>query len=333
MSDDPQQPRATAATTSAIMVAPLAEHELDDADRVTRLAFGTFLGLPDPLAFMGDANYTHTRYRADPSAAFGARIDGELVGSVFATHWGSVGFFGPLTTHPRLWDQGIASRLLGPVMERFDAWNTTMAGLYTFANSPKHIGLYQKFGFSPRFLTAIMSKPIGPRTSAPAPKFTCFGDALESERERLLADCRELTSSVYDGLDVGVEIRAVAAQGLGDTVLLRDATDDARLAGIAVCHCGTGSEAGSGTCYVKFGAARPGAQAAEDFARLLDACEMLAAARGLSRLVAGVNTARHEAYHAMRAKEMRVDMYGIAMHRRNEVGYNRPGVYLIDDWR
>lgn len=31
-----------------------------------RLAFGTFLGLPDPVKFMGDASYVDTRYRVDP---------------------------------------------------------------------------------------------------------------------------------------------------------------------------------------------------------------------------------------------------------------------------
>ena len=33
-------------------------------------------------------------------------------------------------------------------------------GLFTFAHSPEHIALYQHFGFWPRFLTAIMSKPV-----------------------------------------------------------------------------------------------------------------------------------------------------------------------------
>ena len=82
------------------------------------------------------------------------------------------------------------------------------------------------------------------------------------------------------------EINAVAAQKLGDTVLL---WEDARLVGLAVCHCGPGTEAGSGTCYVKFGAARPGPTAGQDFDRLLDACEEMASKSGLSRLAAGVN--------------------------------------------
>jgi hypothetical protein len=66
---------------------------------------------------------------------------------------------------------------------------------------------------------------------------------------------------------------------------------------------------------------------------LLQACEELAAMKGLSRLVAGNNTARHEAYRSMLGRGFRTELQGVAMQRHNEAGYNRPGVYLIDDWR
>jgi hypothetical protein len=62
-------------------------------------------------------------------------------------------------------------------------------------------------------------------------------------------------------------------------------------------------------------------------------CEELARAQGMSRLVAGVNTGRHEAYRKMIAHGFRTDIQGIVMQRYNEPGYNRPDVYLIDDWR
>jgi hypothetical protein len=109
--------------------------------------------------------------------------------------------------------------------------------------------------------------------------------------------------------------------------------EDARLAALAIYHCGPGTEAGSGTCYVKFGAARQGPTAAQDFDLLLNACEEMTSKSGLSRLAAGVNAARHEAYRAMLEHGFRTDLQGVAMHRPNEPGYNRPGVYLIDDWR
>ena len=83
------------------------------------------------------------------------------MGSNFATRWGSVGFFGPLTIRPDLWDRGIGARLVEAVTASFDEWGTRHAGLFTFAQSAKHVGLYQKYGYWARFLTAIMSAPVG----------------------------------------------------------------------------------------------------------------------------------------------------------------------------
>jgi hypothetical protein len=39
-----------------ISVRPLKENELSEADHTCRLAIGTFLGLPDPMTFFGDAD-------------------------------------------------------------------------------------------------------------------------------------------------------------------------------------------------------------------------------------------------------------------------------------
>lgn len=314
--------------TADLHIRPLQEEDLMTADHVMRLAFGTFLGLPKPEAFMGDAGFVHTRWRTDPSAAFAAERAGEIVGSNFATRWGSVGFFGPLTIRPDLWDRGIGQRLMEPVMDCFARWQTTHAGLFTFAQSQKHVALYQRFGFWPRFLTAVMSKPVG--ATADAPKYSRFSELSENDRDSALAACRALTNALFDGLDVTREICAVAEQALGDTVLL---WDDSTLVGVAICHCGPGSEAGSGTCYVKFGAIRPGPSAAPFFGALLDAVEHLAEACGASRLVAGVNSSRHEAYCAMLAHGLRVELQGVAMHRPNSEGYSRAGVFVIDDWR
>src|SRR4029453_2131888 len=99
----------------------------------------------------------------------------------------------------------------------------------------------------------------------------------------------QLTNTIYDGLDLAGEIRAIDTQGLGDTLLL---WDDARLVGFAACHYGAGTEGGSGACYIKFGVIRPGNTGGENFERLLDACEALAATLGAQLLIAGANMAR-----------------------------------------
>lgn len=116
--------------------------DVDAADAVMRLAFGTIRGLPDPSAAFGDAESVRTRFRAAPECAWVAEVDGEVVGSVFAARWGSFGFFGPLSVHPGFWDRGIGGRLLEPVLGAFTRWDVQQAGLFTFADSPKHLGLY-----------------------------------------------------------------------------------------------------------------------------------------------------------------------------------------------
>lgn len=306
----------------------LQEHELSTADHIFRLAFGTFIQLPNPTDFGGDANYIQTRWQVDPTAAFAAEVDGKLVGSNLAINWGSVGCFGPLSIHPDFWNQGIAQRLIEPVIAQFSEWGMRQAGLFTFPNSPKHHALYRKFGFYPRFLTFIMAKPIQV-TEKDLPG-TKYSELSQEKRSHFLKECSELNNAIYEGLDLSREIIAVHAQNLGDTVLF---WDDRGLAGFAVCHCGAGSEAGSGVCYVKFGAVRPGAQAGEQFEQLLDLCEAFGATQQMLRLVAGVNTSRDDAYTRMVARRFRTEITGVVMHKPNEPGYNRSDVFVLDDWR
>ena len=145
-----------------------------------------------------------------------------------------------------------------------------------------------------------------------------------------LDESRTVCDAIFDGLDVSGEIESVATQSLGETVLLQG-TD--RLEGLAVCHIGPATEAGSGTCYVKFGAVAPGPSARERLEQLLDACAAAGAARGATRLLAGVNAARREAYDVLLSRGFRIDFQGVAMHRPDEPGYSRPGAYVLDDWR
>ena len=152
----------------SIEVGLLKQSELAEADRIVRVAFGTFLGVPDPLTFMGDRNFLTPRWRSAHIKVIAARENGRLIGSNVATRWGSFGYFGPLTVLPEYWDRGVAQRLLEATMAVFDKWAVRHTGLYTFAHSAKHVGLYQKFGYWPRYLTAIMTRtPEGQAAAAP----------------------------------------------------------------------------------------------------------------------------------------------------------------------
>ena len=310
----------------SVSIRPMQEADLIEARRIFRVAFGTFIGVPDPEAFSADREYIFTRWRANPEAALVAEVNGTLAGSNFAANWGSFGFFGPLTVRPDLWDQHIAQKLLGPTLDLFEKWGVREAGLFTFANSPKHVGLYQKFGFWPRFLTAIMSKRVTGR-EAPSIKHSALN---EGEQDQALRACRNLTGSIYEGLDVTSEIRSVKDQNLGETVLVWGGDS---LDAFAVCHCGEGTEAGRNTCFIKFAAVRPGPVAENRFDRLLDACEALAAERGLERMEAGVNLNRSQAYRQMLRRGFRTDTQGVAMHKPDSPAYNRSDAFVLDDWR
>jgi GNAT superfamily N-acetyltransferase len=312
-----------------VSVSPLGAADLDRADEIFRVAFGTFLGAPEPKTFFGTADYVRTRWAADPQAAFAATVEGEVVGSNFAANWGSVGYFGPLTVRPDLWDQGVGRRLMEPVMDCFGTWENRHLGLFTFAHSPKHLELYRRYGFWPRFLTAIMKKQVA--GSAAVPGRALYGQLPAAEQPAVLSLCRELTGAVYEGLSVERDIVATHAQGLGDTILLQGAGSE--LDGLAVCHCGAGSEAGADVCFVKFGAVRPGPEATNRVERQLDACEQLAAERGLGQLDAGMNLGRQDAYRRMIDRGFRTWLQGVTMHRPNEPGYSHPDAYVFDDWR
>lgn len=308
---------------SPIVIRPLREADLDAADAVFRRAFGTFLKLPDPMTFAGDGDPLRMRWRADPDAAFVAEQDGRVVGSNLAVRWGSVGFFGPLSVHPDLWNQQVGQRLMAPILECFARWDTTLSGLFTFAESTKHVGLYQRFGFWPRQLTIVMARKPAPG----AGELTMVGPTPD---EAVLDACRAITDGIYPGLDLTTTIRHLARERLGDTVLVHA---DGRLAGLAACYCGPGGDATSGECFVKFGAVRSGPDAPAHLTHLLDAVDRLAVARGLRTVLAGINTGRLGAYRLLLDRGFRAGFQGVTMSRDAAVGYDHPDTFVLDDWR
>ncbi len=157
-----------------------------------------------------------------------------------------------------------------------------------------------------------------------------FSALNQGEKQSALNDARAMLSAIFDGLDVTVEIEAVDRQKLGDTIFLYSGS---RLDALAVCHIGAGSEGGSGNCYIKFGAVRPGNGASAMFEKMLDAAQHLALDCGAARLEAGVNTERHAAYRAMLARGFRTFISGVMMQQANDRGYNAPDIFVLDDWR
>ena len=73
-----------------------------------------------------------------------------------------------MTVRPDLWDHGVGKSLMEPVMDCFETWGNSHLGLFTFSHSPKHLELYRRYGFWPRFLTAIMRKQVVALPRCPA---------------------------------------------------------------------------------------------------------------------------------------------------------------------
>lgn len=310
-----------------IAVRPMKADDVPEADRIFRVAFATYLQIQDPQAFMTGREMVRGRFGTDPSGAIVA-VDGDkVVGSNLITNWGAFGFFGPLTIDPALWGKGIAKRLMAATLERFASWETRSEGLFTFSDSVQHQALYQRFGFWPRFLTAVMRKAPA---AASAPSVTRFSQLTHAERLEALLLVRDLGADALEGLDIGREVQGIDSQSLGETLFL---WSESRLEGIAFCHFGNKSEAGENSCYVKFAVARPGPTAAATFDGLLDACEALAVEMGVSDIEIGANAETVEAYKAVLQHGFKPAHLGVYMHRGEGSGIYRPDLFVAADLR
>jgi GNAT superfamily N-acetyltransferase len=267
-----------------------------------------------------------SRLHAPHVRAFKASRNGELVGSAFIARWGTLAVFGPLTVDPGAWGLGIGSRLLDVCLGVGAEWGVTSTGLFTLPDSPKHLHLYRKHGFWPGSLTALTEKRVTPKAS----RVETLGGLDGRARVTAIEGCRALTSSVSDGLDLTGEIDCLAEPGKGDVVVVREG---GRIAAFALCHLGAGSEAVTGSCYVKFAAVRPGAGGVGLLDDLLDACETFAAKGGAGRLEVGVSLGRRPAAELLAERGHRTFRHGVAMHRPADESSVGRAPFVLDDWR
>ncbi|WP_202859980.1 MULTISPECIES: hypothetical protein [Sinorhizobium] len=62
-------------TAPSIAIRALAETDLPEAERIFLLAFGTFLGAPEPASFWSDRDYVRGRWQAPHVTAFAAEVE------------------------------------------------------------------------------------------------------------------------------------------------------------------------------------------------------------------------------------------------------------------
>ena len=315
----------------SLVIDSLSEEDVERANLIFRTAFAKFLNV-EPESLWGDSDLFRTRWRAPNTRVIAARQDGSLVGSNVLTRWGSLGWFGPLTIEPSLWDKGIAKALMVETERIFDEWGVTHRGLFTFSHSPKHIGLYQKFGYWPGRLTPIYSRTAEAHGASESPlaNVVSFADLDQSRQADSLRQVRELGNRLLPGLDVTGEVLSVLDQKLGATLLR---FDDGALDGVAVCHTGAGSEAGSGNTYLKFGAIAPGANREPRLSALLRGVEDFALSRRAPSIGLGCNTAHRVTSAVLRRSGYRPEFVGVSMLSPDDGAYHRDEFDVLDDLR
>ncbi len=291
-----------------------------------------------PRQVFGGAQYVHHRWLMEPWGCFVAEEnESKIVGASIAVCWGSVGVFGPVAVLTPYQNQKVAQALLKAAQGFFDENRVTLQGVVTYPYSPKHLILYQKFGFKPKWLVAITSKSLerrelqtGQRPARGGPHVRRFSAYEESKKKGLLGRLRTLTGKLYRGLDLTKEVEIVSGLALGDTLLLEK---DRAVIGFAICHTPGVSEAPHDALYVKFVAIDPARRRPEHFAQLLAACEDYAVTAGCQRIIAPVYTAYWRAYQSLLASGYQMEMLMIRMKRGRHEDYEKEEEFVLDDWR
>ncbi len=324
-----------------IKIRRVRKGDLSKVRDVIEQAFGDFyerqLGTR-PRQVFGGAQYVHHRWLMEPWGCFVAEEgDGKIVGAAVAVIWGSVGLVGPIAVLTTYQNQDIGQQLVKATQGFFDENRVTLQGLATYPSSPKHLLLFQKFGYKPKGLLAVAGKPLDRREiiqatqpGKPAVSTRRFSTLEESKKKASMQRLRRITNSIYRGLDLAKEVEIVDGLALGDTLLLERGRE---LIGFAIYHMPGVSEAPQGSLYVKFLAIDFRHRKPEHFHALLAALEELAHAAGLQRVIAPVYTSYWTAYQGLLERGYVIDFTMVRMKRGKIEEYERPTDLVLDDWR
>ena len=157
-----------------IKIRRVRKGDLSKVRDVLEQAFGDFFERQmgtRPRQVFGGAQYVHHRWLMEPWGCFVAEEgDGKIVGAAVAVMWGTLGLVGPIAVLTNYQNQDIGRQLLAACQEFFDENRATLQGVATYPYSPKHLLLYQKFGYRPKGLVAITVKHVDRREIVPAAK-------------------------------------------------------------------------------------------------------------------------------------------------------------------
>jgi ribosomal protein S18 acetylase RimI-like enzyme len=263
--------------------------------------------------------------------------DGKIVGAAVAVMWGTIGVIGPVAVLTNYQNQDIGQQLLTACQEFFDENKATLQGLATYPYSPKHLILYQKFGYKPKGLVVVTSKTLDRNDLAtaktpPRPGLAVrrYSTLEEARKKQVMQKIRRITNALWRGFDLAKEIEIVEGLTLGDTLLLEKGRE---VIGFAVCHLPPNSEAPHGSAYVKLLAIDSRHRKPEHLDSLLAGVEDLAAAGQLQRVVVPAYTYYWTAYQTLLQRGYHVDFTMVRMKRGKQEDYEDASDLVLDDWR
>jgi ribosomal protein S18 acetylase RimI-like enzyme len=327
--------------TPMIKIRRVRKGDLAKVRDVIEQAFGDFYERQvgtRPRQVFGGAQYVHHRWLMEPWGCFVAEEgEGKIVGASIAVVWGSVGLIGPIAVLTPYQNQDIGQQLLKATQGFFEENKVTLQGLVTYPASPKHLLLYQKFGYKPKGLVAITSRLLDRRESTPALgpskpplQIRRFSALEESKKKTMMQRFRRITNQVYRGMDIGKEVEIVDGLALGDTLLMEKGRE---LIGFAIYHTPGVSEAPQGSLYVKFLALDARQKRPEYFHQLMTDLEEQAQAAGLQRVIAPAYTYYWQAYRGLLARGYQIDLAMVRMKLGKLEDYEDPNGLVLDDWR
>jgi ribosomal protein S18 acetylase RimI-like enzyme len=270
----------------------MREQDAETVRQVDAVAFGAWLkqvqGEADPMYRRTQTNVLACREK-DPDGCFVAEEGDQVVGFIFSRTWGGVGWFGTFAVLPRYQGLGIGKRLIAASLEYLRQDPSRVIGLETMSESPYNLGLYLGLGFQARLPTFLLSRDLDQPVEG---KIMCspWSAAGAGTRERWLADLREATGWLQDGLDYTKEIISTAQHGLGEVLVLDDGE---RAIGLSVVWLASACEGwGEERASVQVLALHPACTDDGALFALLRGSESLACAHGRQVLAVPVN-ARH----------------------------------------
>lgn len=203
---------------------------------------------------------------------------------------------GPLAVRPERQGEGIGTIIVGSAMEWLRSQRARTIGLETMPRTVENIGFYSRLGFLPGHLTVTL---VGGTEEHAGSEAVRVGNLNESDRDALLAGCRERLGRSAPGYDFTREFELTHELGLGDAVVI----ESGDIRGFGLWHSAAliESRTPEELRLLKLFADTP-----DTFVRLIESIERRAIGEGLRRVAVRCQTGCPVAYATLVRRGYRV---------------------------